>query len=81
VTWRVGARTFIPLRSADASGRTPPQIWRARRASESVPFDRPVRVDALGDFVEAPALAADEQLVYFHRKVGSGFRIFAVAPP
>jgi hypothetical protein len=40
-----------------------------------------MRIDGLGAFVEAPALAADERLVYFHRNVGNGFRIFAVAPP
>ena len=36
---------------------------------------------ALGDFVEAPALSADERLLYFHRKVGTDFRIFAVETP
>jgi hypothetical protein len=40
-----------------------------------------VRIDGLGDFVEAPALSADEKLLYFYRKVGSGFRIFAVPTP
>jgi len=40
-----------------------------------------VKIEGLGDFVEGPALSGDEQLVYFHRKVGDGFRIFAVAPP
>jgi len=68
-------------RLASPSGRDVPQIWRARRASESMPFDAPVRIDGLGDFVEAPALSADEKLLYFHRKVGTGFRIFAVETP
>ena len=68
-------------RLASASGRDLPQIWRARRASESVPFEAPVRIDGLGEFVEAPALSADEKLLYFHRKVGAGFRIFAVEAP
>jgi hypothetical protein len=74
-------RTLWFTRVDAVSARSAPQIWRARRASESAPFDPPVRIDGLGDFVEAPALAADEQLVYFHRKVGAAFRIFAVAPP
>jgi hypothetical protein len=68
-------------RLASPSGRDLPQIWRTRRASESVPFEAPVRIDGLGDFVEAPALSADEKLLYFHRKVGTGFRIFAVETP
>ena len=46
-----------------------------------MPFDAPVRIDGLGDFVEAPAPSADEKLLYFHRKVGAGFRIFAVETP
>jgi hypothetical protein len=66
-------------RLASASGADAPQIWRARRAVETAPFDAPVHIAGLGDFVEAPALSADEKLLYFHRKVGSGFRIFAVA--
>ena len=65
----------------DVSGRFSPQIWRPRRASETAPFDAPVKIAGLGDFVEGPALSGDEQLVYFHRKVGNGFRIFAVATP
>ncbi len=87
-----GALQYAPALSADrltlwftrvddASGRFSPQIWRARRSSESAPFDAPARIEGLGDFVEAPALSPDEQLVYFHRKVGNGFRIFAVATP
>jgi hypothetical protein len=68
-------------RVASVTGRDSPQIWRARRASESAPFETPVRIDGLGDFVEAPALSADEKLLYFHRKVGAGFRIFAVETP
>jgi hypothetical protein len=68
-------------RLASVSGGALPQIWRARRASASAPFDAPVRIDGLGDFVEAPALSADEKLLYFHRRVGSEFRIFAVVTP
>jgi hypothetical protein len=68
-------------RVASVSGSDSPQIWRARRAIESAPFGAPVRIDGLGDFVEAPALSADEKLLYFHRKVGTGFRLFAVETP
>ncbi len=65
-------------RVASVSGSDPPQIWRARRRSESAPFDAPARVRGLGDFVEAAALSADEKLLYFHRRIGTGFRIYAV---
>jgi hypothetical protein len=68
-------------RLASVSGGALPQIWRARRGTATAPFDAPVRIDGLGDFVEGPALSADEKLLYFHRKVGDGFRIFAVAAP
>ncbi len=56
----------------------PPQIWRARRDARTQPFGSPVRLEGLGDFVEAPALSPDENWLYFHCKVGSDFRIFAV---
>jgi hypothetical protein len=55
-----------------------PQIYSAHRSSPTVPFDAPVPMPGLGDFVEAPALSPDEKLLYFHRRVGTGFRIFAV---
>lgn len=63
----------------DSSGG-PPQIWRARRATPNAPFGPPQRLEGLGDFVEGPALSADEKRLYFHRKVGSSFRIFTFLP-
>ena len=66
-------------RVASVSAGASPQIWRAHRHSESAPFAAPVRLEGLGEFVEGPALSADEKLLYFHRRVGAGFRIFAVA--
>jgi hypothetical protein len=68
-------------RLAAVSGGALPQIWRARRSTAAAPFDAPVRIDGLGDFVEAPALSADEKLLFLHRKLGDGFRIFAVTTP
>jgi hypothetical protein len=65
-------------RVASLGGPESPQIWRARRSIESVPFGAAERFEGLGDFVEAPALSPDEKLLYFHRRVGNGFRIFAV---
>ncbi len=58
-----------------------PQIWRAQRDTASQPFSAAVRVEGLGEFVEGPALSADERLLYFHRKVGASFQIFAAALP
>ncbi len=57
----------------------PPQIWRARREARTQPFANPVRLEGLGDFVEGPALSPDENWLYFHRRVGSSFHIFAVS--
>jgi hypothetical protein len=65
-------------RVASVTGSGAPQIWRARRRSPSAPYEAPVRLKGLGDFIEATALGADEKLLYFHRRVGTGFRIFAV---
>ncbi len=55
-----------------------PQIWRASRNSPTQAFGVPLRLEGLGDFIEAPALSTDEKRLYFHRRVGSSFHIFAV---
>jgi hypothetical protein len=65
-------------RVASVTGGHSPQIWRARRSLGTAPFEPPVRLEGLGDFVEAPALSPDEKLLYFHRRVGNGFRVFAM---
>jgi hypothetical protein len=87
-----GALQYAPALSADhltlwftrlaaPGGAALPQIWRARRSAESLPFEAPLRIAGLGEFVEGPALSADEKLLYFHRQLGSGFAIFAVEVP
>ena len=68
-------------RLASVSGGAPAADLARPARRATAPFDAPVRIDGLGDFVEAPALSADEKLLFFHRRVGSGFRIFAVATP
>lgn len=89
-TVNAGVLQYAPALSADRltlwftrlaalSGTDFPQIWQAKRSTPSEPFGVPVRLEGLGDFVEAPALSADEKLLYFHRRVGSGYRIFAVS--
>ena len=67
---------FTRADPASSGGR--PQIWHAQRSSPTAPFGAPTRLEGLGDFVEGPALSANEKCLYFHRKVGSSFRIFTV---
>lgn len=58
-----------------------PQIYVAKRKSVDAPFDPPMRLKGLGDFVEATAFSSDEQLLYFHRKDGEKHRLYAVHTP
>ena len=68
--------TLYFTRLTSMAGGAAPQIWRARRNAPTEAFGIPVRLDGLGDFVEAPALSSDEKLLYFHRRVGSDYKIF-----
>jgi Tol biopolymer transport system component len=60
------------------SGFAGPQIFRTVRASEAAPFGAPEHVPGLGDYVEGPAFSANERLLYFHRKDGARFNLYAV---
>lgn len=55
-----------------------PKIYFAQRASAIDLFNLPVRLEGLGDFVEAPTLSPDEQSMYYHRKVGEKYMLFKV---
>jgi hypothetical protein len=55
-----------------------PQIFRAGRLSAEAPFDEPEHVAGLGEFVEGTAFGPDERLLYFHRKDGARFDLYAV---
>ena len=55
-----------------------PQIYRARRLSLAAPFAEPEHVEGLGEYVEGSALGPDERLLYFHRKDGARFDLYAV---
>lgn len=68
---------FTRADPASSGGR--PQIWHAQRSSPNAPFGAPTRLEGLGEFVEGPALSANEKRLYFHRKVGSSFHIFSVS--
>jgi len=61
-----------------ASGFPGPQIYRSARASAATPFGAPDHVPGLGDYVEGPAFSPDERLIYFHRKDGARFNLYAV---
>jgi len=55
-----------------------PQIYRAVRLTADAPFGQPVHVEGLGEYVEGTALSPDEALLYFHRKDGQRFNLYAI---
>ena len=55
-----------------------PQIYRAVRRTPEAPFGPPVHLSGLGDYVEGSALSPDGTLLYFHRKAGDMFHLYAV---
>jgi hypothetical protein len=66
----------------DPNSRYPaPQIFCAKRTSVDVPFGNPMHVDGLGAYVEGSALSPNEKLLYFHRKNGNEFNVYAAAVP
>lgn len=56
-----------------------PQIYRATRPNLMAPFDAPRHVAGLGDYVEGSAFGPDEQMIYFHRKDGAKFNLYAIS--
>ena len=71
-------RTLYFTRFSRIFGFKGPQIFRAVRPSLSAPFGKPEHVEGLGEFVEGTALSPDERLLYFHRKDGKRFNLYAV---
>ena len=56
--------------------------YTARRAKASKPFEKPVKIEAITGFAEAPALSPDEKSLYYHYKDESGvFVIYRVTRP
>ncbi len=55
-----------------------PAIFMATRRSTGDPFEKPGRLPTLNGFVEAPALAPDEQSLYYHQRDGAHFSIMRV---
>jgi hypothetical protein len=60
------------------SGFTGPQIYRATRVTVRAPFGEPVHLSGLGDYVEGTALSPNERLLYFHRRDGEKFNLYAI---
>jgi hypothetical protein len=56
--------------------------YTARRANTSEPFGKPLKIEAITGFAEAPALSPDEKSLYYHYKDASGvFVIYRVTRP
>ena len=55
-----------------------PQIYRATRLATNAPFGQLVHLDGLGEYVEGTAFSADERLLYYHRKDGTRFNLYAI---
>lgn len=56
-------------------------IYTATRANTSKPFGKPVKIEAISGFVEAPALSPDEKSLYYHRQENGVFVIYRVTRP
>jgi hypothetical protein len=54
------------------------EIMRATRASTSEPFGQPHPVESITGFAEGPSISGDGKYLYFHKRVGDGFRIYRV---
>jgi hypothetical protein len=59
----------------------PPVIYTATRASTSVPFGKPRKIEAITGFAEAPALSPDEKSLYYHLQVNGTFVIYRLTRP
>ncbi len=79
---RNGLELFFTRMDRDSirRGRPVSRIMHARRSTRRDPFGRPTEILAIGhqDFVEGPALNADEHWLYYHKRVGGKFRLFRV---
>ncbi len=60
---------------------TPTAIYTATRAKTSKPFGKPIKIEAITGFAEAPALSPDEKSLYYHENVSGTFVIYRVTRP
>lgn len=72
--------TRLAIRDID-KGKVKSKIMRATRPNLSSPFGIPEIIQAIGvnDFVEGPALSADEKELYYHKKEQGKFRLYKVS--
>lgn len=69
---------FFYTRLKITDGKPPVfETLRASRATRQAAFSKPEVITAINGFAEAPALSADEKLLYFHKKPGA-FKPFAL---
>lgn len=61
------------------TGDAEPGIYVATRTSRDEPFGRPLRIDSIRGFVEAPTVAPDGA-IYFHRRDAGRFALYRAAP-
>jgi len=56
------------------------KIMHSTRNAISKPFEKPEAIEAIGvnDFVEGPAISADERELYYHKREGHKFGLFKV---
>ena len=66
-------RVDTPLTSSSI-----PQIYVATRSTVNQPFSQPNKIETITGFVEAPALSADDQIIYYHKKVNNMFVLYMV---
>ncbi len=56
-------------------------IYTATRAKESKPYGKPIKIEAITGYVEAPTLSADGKSLYFHKQENGVFVIYRVTRP
>jgi Tol biopolymer transport system component len=60
---------------------TEPAIYTATRAKASKPFGKPVKIEAITGFAEAPALSPDEKSLYYDKNESGVLVIYRVTRP
>lgn len=55
-----------------------PAIYRASRASTSIPFGKPAKIDAITGFAEGPSISPDGRSLYYHHRDSGVFHIYRV---
>jgi Tol biopolymer transport system component len=64
--------------SAPIDQNSIPAIYVASRKNVDEPFDQPVLLQGLGNFIEAPSISNNGKLLYYHGLQGSLYKLFLV---